>query len=83
MENFNLNKPNYKIYKVLIRIMNKLLTIDIPGDWRLSKIRKFLENNFHEQTKNSSINFIYCGKPIVLDEELAEIVKVYQMFTLE
>jgi hypothetical protein len=56
--------------------MNKLLTIDIPGEWRISKIRKFLESNFYEQTKNSYINFIYSGKPIVTDDTISQIVKV-------
>lgn len=76
MENKNVSHQNNRIYKVLIRIMNKHLTIDIPGDWKMSKIRKFLENNFQEQTKNSSISFIYSGKPIVTDDTIAEIVKV-------
>ena len=75
MENVNIIKQN-KHYKVLIRMLNKALTLDIPGDWRVSKIRKFLENHFQDQTKNCTINFIYCGKPIVTDEQISEIVKV-------
>lgn len=76
MENKNVSRANTRIYKVLIRIMNKLLTIDIPGDWKISKIRKFLESNFYEQTKNSYISFIYSGKPVVTDDTIAQIVKV-------
>jgi len=75
MENKNIGS-HHRVYKILIRIMNKHLTIDIPGDWKISKIRKFLEVNFNEQTKNSTINFIYSGRPIITDDSIAEIVKV-------
>jgi hypothetical protein len=80
MENRNNSVPKTRIYKVLIRMMNKLLTIDVPGDWRMSKIRKFLEFNFNDQIKNSTINFVYSGKTLVNDDTLSEIVKV--AFTL-
>ena len=70
-------KPSPRVYKVLIRIMNRMLSMNIPGDWKISKIRKFLENNFQEQIKNSSISFIYSGKPITTDDYIADIVHVY------
>jgi hypothetical protein len=65
-----------KAYKFLIRIMNKLLTIDVPGDWRISKLKKFLENQFQEHTKNSSLTLIYSGKPILSDDKIVDIIKV-------
>lgn len=81
MENRNNSVPKTRIYKVLIRMMNKLLTIDVPADWRMSKIRKFLEFNFNDQIKNSTISFVYSGKTILNDDTLYEIVKVaYSLF---
>ena len=79
MENRNTSAPKTRIYKVLIRMMNKHLTIDIPGDWKISKLRKFLEFNFNDQIKNSTINFIYSGKTITTDDSLSEIVKVFYL----
>ena len=66
----------FRHYKVLIRIMNKSLSLDIPGDWNISKIRKFLESQFQEQTKNSHINFVYSGKQIQSDDIISDIVNV-------
>ena len=66
----------FKNFKILIRIMNKSLSLDVPGDWTISKIRKFLESQFQEQTKNSNINFIYSGKQIQSDDIISEIVNV-------
>lgn len=77
MEHRNTSGSKTRIYKVLIRMMNKHLTIDIPGDWKISKLRKFLEFNFNDQIKNSTINFIYSGKTITSDDSLSEIVKVF------
>ena len=71
-----LKDKNKRNYKVLIRIMNKSLSINIPGDWKISKLRKFLESQFQEQTKNSQINFLYSGKPITNDEIIDDIIIV-------
>ena len=72
----NKKEKSKRIFKVLIRIMNKSLSMDIPGDWKVSKIRKFLESQFHEQTKNSTINIVYSGKQITNDEDISDIIIV-------
>ena len=67
---------NTRVYKILIRILNKQVSIDIPGNWRISKIRKFLENQFQDQVKNSTITFVYSGKTIVNDDFIGDIIQV-------
>jgi hypothetical protein len=58
----NINK--YKFYLRMLSI-GKNISIELPGNWTINKVSKFITTYYKNDVKENELNFIFQGKPII------------------